>query len=57
MELSRRYKVLLIRAKVNPIKLVEVRKNVKAASDLELVLIHSSVKNELIKRGILNGEE
>lgn len=47
---------MLIRAKMHAFMLSKVRNSVKAASDLELVLIHDKVKHELQARGILDND-
>lgn len=57
MELSRKYKALLLRSKVHFVMLHELNKKVKVASDIELVLIHDKVSAELTRRGILNEEK
>lgn len=54
MELSRKYKTLLLRSKMRPIFLHKVKKLCKSASDLELVLLHDKINYELIKRGLMN---
>ena len=57
MELSRKYKALLLRSKVHFVMLHELNKNVKVASDIELVLIHDKVSAELRRRGIIDEEK
>lgn len=56
MELSKRYKVFLLRAKANPIFWHKTKKLVKGAKDLELVKLYDLITAELIQRGILINE-
>ena len=54
MALSMKYKILLLRAKANPVMMAELNKNVAMASDVELVLIYDRVSKVLKDRKILN---
>ena len=54
MKLSRRYETYLLRSRLRPLLLTRVKKKVKIASDLELVVLHDKITNELKQRGILN---
>lgn len=56
MELSKKYKMLLLRAKLHPLQKMEIRKQINKASDLQLVAIHSAITNILKERGILGNE-
>lgn len=49
--LNKRYYTLLQRAKLHPILKVQVRRKVKQAKDLELVVLHSIIQQELGERG------
>ena len=49
--LNKKYYTLLQRAKIHPLLKVQVRRKVKQAKDLELVLLHSIIQQELCERG------
>lgn len=49
--LNKKYYTLLQRAKIHPLLKHNVRKQVRKAKDLELVLLHSIIQNELGERG------
>lgn len=54
--LNRKYKALLLRARLHPVALTKTNKLIKSASDLELVIIHSRCEKELKERGIIDYE-
>lgn len=58
MALSKKYNLLLTKARMyaHPMLLAKTSKLVKSARDIDLVIIHQKVENELKKRGILDNE-
>lgn len=49
--LNKKYYTFLQRAKIHPLLKVQVRRKVKKAKDLELVVLHSIIQQELGERG------